>query len=84
MSHHTRTTDGFFVAWGYGETDPNTTTPKLVHYGEYFANQQVHTGQPQFEFFDTEEEMQAKVESLGKEYIPVGLPDPNANGEILP
>jgi hypothetical protein len=68
MSHHTRPTDGFFVAWGAGEADPNTTQPAHVHYGDYTANEVVATGQPQFEFFDTEEEMQAKIESLGKVY----------------
>ena len=70
MSHHIRETDGFFVAWGNGETDPNTNTPQHVHYGPYIGGQEVYTGQPQFEFFDTEEELQARVESLGKTYEP--------------
>lgn len=68
MAKFTKATDGFFVAWGFGETNPNTTQPKRVHYGPCEANQPIYSGQPRFEFFDTEEEAKAKVESLGHTY----------------
>jgi hypothetical protein len=68
MAIFTNTTDGFFVAWGFGETDPDTTQPENVHYGPYEANQPIYSGQPRCEFFDTEEEAKAKVESLGHVY----------------
>lgn len=51
--------DGFFVCWGIGD---------VCHYGPVSTGEQVHTGQPNFEFFDSEESLKAKVESLGKEY----------------
>jgi len=79
MAKFTRETDGFFVGWGFGETNSNTDTPKTVHYGPYVGGQEIYTGQPQFEFFDTEEELQARVESLGKIYKPVSI-----SGEELP
>lgn len=61
MSHHIKPTDGFFIAWG--------STPTTCHYGPTVAGGQVHTGQPNFEFFDTEAELQAKVEELGFTYV---------------
>ncbi len=69
MSHNTiATKDCFYLAH-----DANT----VFHYGEISNGGHIATGQPELEWLDTKEELQARVEALGGTFV-----DPDQQPEL--